>query len=83
MIQETWFSGTSLALPKSSAKGSASGSSRRSSRDLDDSTENTQDRGTLASFGSENLPHLVNPSSNPSVATKQDNLDRNRDPGEE
>lgn len=55
VIQETCFSGTSLTLPKSPAKGSASGSSQRSSRDLDEPlTENDHDRCSLASFGSGN-----------------------------
>ncbi|XP_055846907.1 triple functional domain protein isoform X2 [Episyrphus balteatus] len=55
VMQETCFSGTSLTLPKSPAKNSASGSSQRSSRDLDEPlTENDHDRCSLASFGSGN-----------------------------
>ncbi|XP_068142683.1 LOW QUALITY PROTEIN: triple functional domain protein [Drosophila tropicalis] len=53
VMQETFFSDTSLTLPKSPAK--HSGSSQRSSRDLDEPlTENDHDRCSLASFGSGN-----------------------------
>lgn len=54
VIQETYFSGASLTLPKSPAK-SAKASSQRSSKDLDDTVaENDHDGSSLASFGSGN-----------------------------
>jgi len=55
VIQETYFSGASLTLPKSPAKAIPKPSSQRSSRDLDDTlTENDHDGSSLASFGSGN-----------------------------
>lgn len=54
VIQETYFSGASLTLPKSPAK-TAKASSQRSSKDLDDTmVENDHDGSSLASFGSGN-----------------------------
>lgn len=54
VIQETYFNGASLTLPKSPAK-SAKASSQRSSKDLDDTVaENDHDGSSLASFGSGN-----------------------------
>lgn len=54
VIQETYFSGASLTLPKSPAKTSKI-SSQRSSKDLDDTlVENDHDGSSLASFGSGN-----------------------------
>lgn len=54
VIQETYFSGASLTLPKSPAK-SAKASSQRSSKDLDETVpENDHDGSSLASFGSGN-----------------------------
>lgn len=54
VIQETYFSGASLTLPKSPAK-SAKAQSQRSSKDLDDTVaENDHDGSSLASFGSGN-----------------------------
>lgn len=59
VIQETYFSGASLTLPKSPAKSSNSSktaaSSQRSSKDMDDTLcENDHDGSSLASFGSGN-----------------------------
>lgn len=55
VIQETYFSGASLTLPKSPAKSSKPSSSQRSSKDLDDTlAENDHDGSSLASFGSGN-----------------------------
>lgn len=56
VIQETYFSGASLTLPKSPAKTSKNAShSQRSSKDLDDTlNENDHDGSSLASFGSGN-----------------------------
>lgn len=59
VIQETYYSGASLTLPKSPAKQSkssaASASSQRSSKDMDDTlAENDHDGSSLASFGSGN-----------------------------
>lgn len=55
VIQETYFSGASLTLPKSPAKAMKAASSQRSSKDLDDTlTENDHDGSSLASFGSGN-----------------------------
>ncbi|XP_031622402.1 kalirin isoform X2 [Contarinia nasturtii] len=56
VIQETYFSGASLTLPKSPAKSSkATAASQRSSKDLEDTLcENDHDGSSLASFGSGN-----------------------------
>lgn len=55
VIQETYFSGASLTLPKSPAKSSNKMSSQRSSKDMDDTmAENDHDGSSLASFGSGN-----------------------------
>lgn len=59
VIQETYFSGASLTLPKSPAKSSNSSktaaSSQRSSKDMDDTLcENDHDGSSLASYGSGN-----------------------------
>lgn len=55
VIQETYFSGASLTLPKSPAKTNKNASSQRSSKDLDDTlNENDNDGSSLASFGSGN-----------------------------
>lgn len=55
VIQETYFSGASLTLPKSPAKINKNASSQRSSKDLDDTlNENDNDGSSLASFGSGN-----------------------------
>lgn len=56
VIQETYFSGASLTLPKSPAKtANNKASSQRSSKDLDDTmVENDHDGSSLASFGSGN-----------------------------
>lgn len=59
VIQETYFSGASLTLPKSPAKSNNSSktaaSSQRSSKDMDDTLcENDHDGSSLASFGSGN-----------------------------
>lgn len=54
VIQETYFSGASLTLPKSPAK-TIKASSQRASKDLDDTlAENDHDGSSLASFGSGN-----------------------------
>lgn len=54
VIQETYFSGASLTLPKSPAK-TTKASSQRSSKDMDDTLcENDHDGSSLASFGSGN-----------------------------
>ena len=54
VIQETYFSGASLTLPKSPAKTSKI-SSQRSSKDMEDTlAENDHDGSSLASFGSGN-----------------------------
>lgn len=54
VIQETYFSGASLALPKSPAKTSKA-ASQRTSKDMEDTLcENDHDGSSLASFGSGN-----------------------------
>lgn len=54
VIQETYFAGASLTLPKSPAKTSKA-SSHRSSKDIEDTLcENDHDGSSLASFGSGN-----------------------------
>lgn len=53
VIQETYFSGASLTLPKSPAK--TTKASQRSSKDMEDTLcENDHDGSSLASFGSGN-----------------------------
>lgn len=56
VIQETYFSGASLTLPKSPAKtNKTTASSQRSSKDMEDTLcENDHDGSSLASFGSGN-----------------------------
>lgn len=56
VIQETYFSGASLTLPKSPAKiNKATALSQRSSKDMEDTLcENDHDGSSLASFGSGN-----------------------------
>ncbi|XP_055319895.1 kalirin isoform X8 [Sitodiplosis mosellana] len=56
VIQETYFSGASLTLPKSPAKtNKVTASSQRSSKDMEDTLcENDHDGSSLASFGSGN-----------------------------
>lgn len=57
VIQETYFSGASLTLPKSPAKTNKTTTalSQRSSKDMDDTLcENDHDGSSLASFGSGN-----------------------------
>lgn len=54
VIQETYFSGASLTLPKSPAK-TTKPTSQRSSKDIEDTLcENDHDGSSLASFGSGN-----------------------------
>ena len=54
VIQETYYAGASLTLPKSPAK-TTKASSQRSSKDLEDTLcENDHDGSSLASFGSGN-----------------------------